>query len=254
MTDRVSLEGWQRSAEWPLTVAAVVFLVSYSLEVLVPGLSSGTRAVLRVVDLATWGMFVVDYVGRVVLAPARPRFVLHHLPDLLVVVLPLLRPLRLLRLLVLLRFINRGAIRTLQGRVATYVVLATLFVLYAGALAELQAERGSHGPIQTFGTAVWWAVTTITTVGYGDTYPVTTQGRLVAAVLMVAGVALLGTITATLSSWLVGRVRPAPEADAAPGPVAAVTGPATEQQLRAEVDRLTALLDRHGIARDAPPA
>ena len=167
----------------------------------------------------------------------------HHLPDLLVVVLPLLRPLRLLRLMVLLRFIDRGVIRSLQGRVATYVVCATALVLYAGTLAELQAERGAPGStIQTFGTALWWATTTITTVGYGDVYPVTTQVRLVAGVLMVAGVAFLGAC-ATLSSWLLGRSGPRE-----PRP------PGAPDALHAELARLAALLDAHGIPRDPAPA
>ena len=236
-------ETWKRRGEWPLTAAAVLFLTTYSWEVLQPGLSSQVRHVLHLVDLATWTVFVVDYVGLVVLAEHRRHWVLHHLTDLLVVLLPLLQPLRPLRLLVLLRFIDRGVIRSLQGRVATYVGCATVVVLYAGALAELQAERGAPGSnIETFGTAVWWAITTITTVGYGDVYPVTFQGRVVAGVLMVAGVAFLGAVTATLSSWLVSRVRPAEET---PG-----TTPDEQDRQRAEIARLTALLDQHGIPRE----
>ena len=238
----MTLETWRRRGEWPLTAAALLFLTSYSWEVLQPDLATPVLRVLRVVDYLTWGVFVVDYVGQVVLATDRLRWVLRHLPDLLVVLLPLLRPLRLLRLLVLLRFIDRGVIRSLQGRVVTYVVCTTLLVLYAGTLAELQAERGAPGStITTFGTALWWAITTITTVGYGDVYPVTTQGRLVASVLMVAGVAFLGAVTATLSSWLVSRVKPVE--DEGEG------SPDSPELLRAEVARLTALLDEQRDGR-----
>ena len=235
---------WKRRGEWPLTIAAVLFLICYSWEVLQPGLADPVLLVLRVVDLVTWGVIVVDYVGQVALAEDRRHWVLHHLPDLLVVLLPLLRPLRLLRLLVLLRFIDRGVVRSLQGRVVTYLVSATLLVVYAASLAELQAERGAPGStIRTFPTALWWATTTITTVGYGDVYPVTTQGRLVAGALMVAGVAFLGAVTATLSAWLLSRVRPAEEP--APGD--------DPDRLHAELARLTALLDAHGIPRDPTP-
>lgn len=241
--ERLTTQAWKRRAEWPLTVAAVAFLVSYSVEVLVPGLPRGVRLGLRVVDLLTWALFVVDYVVQVALAPQRLRHVLRHIPDLLVVLLPLLRPLRLLRLLVLLRYLDRGAIRTLQGRVAAYVVLATVLVLYSGTLAGLDAERDAPGStITTFGTALWWALTTITTVGYGDVYPVTTQGRVVAGVLMVAGVALLGAVTATLSSTLVARVT-ADGPRRTDRPLASATS-----DLEAEVARLRSLLEGHGIA------
>ena len=75
------------------------------------------------------------------------------------------------------------------------------------ALAMLDAERGSeHATITSYGDASWWAISTITTVGYGDRYPVTAQGRLIAAALMLGGIALLGVITASLASWFVERV------------------------------------------------
>jgi voltage-gated potassium channel len=74
-------------------------------------------------------------------------------------------------------------------------------------LAILQAERSRDGAnIQTFGDALWWAITTVTTVGYGDQYPVTVEGRLIAVGLMLSGVALIGVVTATFASWLVQRV------------------------------------------------
>jgi voltage-gated potassium channel len=71
----------------------------------------------------------------------------------------------------------------------------------------LDAERSSRDAnISDFGDAIWWAVSTMTTVGYGDHYPVTPVGRLVAFGLMIGGIALLGTVTATLASWLVETV------------------------------------------------
>jgi voltage-gated potassium channel len=80
-------------------------------------------------------------------------------------------------------------------------------LVYVGALAILQAERPDPGAdIKSFGQAVWWAITTVTTVGYGDLSPVTTTGRVIAAPLMVGGISLVGVVTATLASWLVQRV------------------------------------------------
>ena len=201
-------EEWERGTEWPLALAALAFLASYSLSVLDRDLSPSQHHILIGIDYFTWVLFALDYLVRVILAKPRLRYVVRHLPDLLIVVLPVLRPLRLLRLAALLRFVDRRVSRSLQGQVGAYVALSSVLVLYSGALAELSAERGApHANIQTFGTALWWGITTITTVGYGDHYPVTTQGRFVAAALMVAGVALLGVVTASLASWLVGRVR-----------------------------------------------
>jgi voltage-gated potassium channel len=77
----------------------------------------------------------------------------------------------------------------------------------SAALAVLDAERSSpNANISDFGDAIWWAVTTMTTVGYGDQYPVSGAGRLVAFGRMIGGIALLGTVTATLASWLVETV------------------------------------------------
>jgi voltage-gated potassium channel len=75
-----------------------------------------------------------------------------------------------------------------------------------GSVAVLDAERRSaEGNIKTVGDALWWALTTMTTVGYGDRFPVTSEGRLVAVGLMTAGIALLGVVTAAIASWFVER-------------------------------------------------
>ena len=95
----------------------------------------------------------------------------------------------------------------IRGRVALYASSTAILLTYVASLAVLNAER-SHpdATITTFGRAIWWAITTVTTVGYGDQFPVTTTGRVIAALLMIGGISLLGTITATIASWIVQRV------------------------------------------------
>lgn len=154
------------------------------------------------------GPFVVDYLVRLALATELGKFFVRNIFDLLVVALPLLRPLRLLRLVTLLHVLNRHAGASLRGRVVVYVAGAASLILFVASLAILDAERGREGAnIESFGDALWWALTTVTTVGYGDRFPVTGMGRAVAAGLMLSGIALIGVVTATFASWLIEKVQ-----------------------------------------------
>ena len=96
---------------------------------------------------------------------------------------------------------------------AVYVGGLSAVVLLVASLAILDAERGREGAnIETFGGALWWSVTTVTTVGYGDRFPVTGTGRMIAVALMMAGIALIGVVTATLASWIIDRDQEVEEA------------------------------------------
>jgi len=208
MTDDPRRRRWEEVADWPLTITAVVFLLAYAAPILRPDLISPWPTVCELVTWAAWSLFVVDYVARLALSRDRGAFVRSNLFDLAVVALPLLRPLRLLRLVTLLSILNRNVGSSMRGRVAVYVAGATSLVLFIASLAVLDAERGAKGAsITTFGDAAWWAMTTVTTVGYGDRYPITAQGRFIAGGLMLAGIALLGIVTASLASWLIDKVR-----------------------------------------------
>jgi voltage-gated potassium channel len=139
-------------------------------------------------NVVIWVLFGVEFLTRIYLAEHRGRYVWRHVPDVLMLALPVLRPLRLVRLLVLMRMINRRATASLRGRVAAYVVASAGLVLFCASLAVLEAERHNPGAnITSFSDAVWWASATMTTVGYGDRYPTTTSGRAVGFGLMLAG-------------------------------------------------------------------
>ncbi|WP_314168281.1 potassium channel family protein [uncultured Actinomyces sp.] len=200
------LRTWERATEWPLTGAAVVFLAAYAWEVLANAQGGAKDAAELVID-AVWVLFGVDYLVRLALASSRSRWFLHHLPDLAVIALPILRPLRLLRLVTLVGIMQRSAGTALRGRITLYTVGSAALLISTSALAALDAERHEPGAsIRAFGQALWWALTTITTIGYGDTTPVSTEGRCIAALLMIGGVALIGVVTATLASWIVSLV------------------------------------------------
>ena len=200
------LRTWERATEWPLTGAAVVFLAAYAWEVLANAQGGAKDAAELVID-AVWVLFGVDYLVRLALASSRSRWFLHHLPDLAVIALPILRPLRLLRLVTLVGIMQRSAGTALRGRITLYTVGSAALLISTSALAALDTERHEPGAsIRAFGQALWWALTTITTIGYGDTTPVSTEGRCIAALLMIGGVALIGVVTATLASWIVSLV------------------------------------------------
>ena len=200
-------EQWRSWTEWPVTAAAVVFLVAYSWSV-IADLRGQAHEDAEWVMWGVWIVFVVDYLASLLTAERRAHWFLHHLPQFAVVALPALRPLRLLRLLSLWNVLQRAATTWVRGRISAYVAGCAAILVYIAALAELEAERGQpHANIEDFGTAIWWAFETITTVGYGDHVPVTFEGRAIAVGLMIAGIGVLGIVTATLASWLVERVQ-----------------------------------------------
>jgi voltage-gated potassium channel len=204
----MTVEKWERRVEVPLTLLALAFLVAYAWPVLDPRLDPSTRTVLDALSWTVWGAFALDLLIRLVLADDRRRYALRHWYDVALVALPLLRPLRLLRLLALVRILDRSAANNLAGRVLVYVGGAAAVAVGLGALTVLDAERSAgEANITTFGDALWWACTTVTTVGYGDRFPVTTEGRFVAVALMLVGIGLVGAVTAAVTSWILARVQ-----------------------------------------------
>ncbi|MGA8331344.1 MAG: potassium channel family protein [Mycobacterium sp.] len=206
MNTETTLQRWERRAEWPLAGAAITFLVLFSTQVL--DQPHGRQAhIVWAVDWAIWGLFVLDYFVRLYLATNRWHWFRQHLLDFAIVTLPLLRPLRLLRLLVLIEVLQKAVGDAFRGRIVIYTVSGVLLLIYTASLAVFDKERYQHGAtITSFGKALWWSTTTVTTVGYGDVYPVTNTGRAIAVLLMLGGIGLVGVVTAALASWIIERV------------------------------------------------
>jgi voltage-gated potassium channel len=226
------IAAWDRRVDWWLTGLAALFLAAYAWQVLDTSLTPAGRDALEVVLTGTWVVFALDYLVRIALARRRWYFVRTHLLDLVMLALPMFRQLRVLRLITVVTVLNRQLRDDARGRVVFYVVGTVVLIAFVASLAVLDAERyAPDSSITTFGDALWWTMTTISTVGYGDRYPVTVEGRLVAVSLMVAGIALLGVVTASLASWFVENLRHA--------------GAAVERELdevSADVDRAEAQL------------
>ncbi|GAA2260921.1 potassium channel family protein [Streptomyces roseiscleroticus] len=194
---------WERRAEGPLLLASVLFLAAYTVRVLAPGLPGAVRAVCLAVLVAVWAAGAVDYAVRWWLSGRGADFVRTHPLDTLVLVLPLLRPLRLVRVYEAVQRRTGRPRLPLHARVMTYAGLGAVLLGFTGALAVYQQEHTApEASIRTFGDAVWWACATLATVGYGDLTPVTPLGRVVSVGVMMCGLALLGAVTGSFSSWL----------------------------------------------------
>lgn len=202
----MSLETWEKVTEWPVTGLSVLFIVVYAWQILAQPTGNPAMAAEWAMNIM-WILFAVDYLISILLAPHKWEWFKRHLFDLAVVLLPMIRPLRVLRVLTALSALHRTSGMALRGRIIVYVSGSVAMLVFVGALAVLDAERADSGAsIRTFGQALWWAFVTITTVGYGDYAPVTVTGRIVAFALMLAGIALIGVVTATLASWIVDEV------------------------------------------------
>ncbi|MFF8969406.1 potassium channel family protein [Streptomyces sp. NPDC014995] len=203
MDDDSRLTRWEERTGIPLAVGSLLYLGSYAVRVLGHGLPAAWRDLCLAVTCVVWGMFVVDYLVRWRLSGQGPGFVHRHWLDTVVVVLPLLRPVRIVKTYEAVQRRHGHPRLALHLRVIVYAGLSVGLLGFAGALAVYHQEHAApHATIRTFGDSAWWACATLATVGYGDVAPVTPLGRLVAVGLMACGLALLGAVTGSFSSWL----------------------------------------------------
>lgn len=187
-------------------------LMALAIATIVP-MSPETRQILVYSDVAVCVLFFVDFLISLARAEHRGRYLLQWgWLDLLSSV-PMIeslrwgRAVRILRIIRVLRGLRATRILTgfLLGRRAESAFLAafliTFLLIFTSAIAVLQFETDPQANIRTAEDALWWAVVTITTVGYGDRFPISSEGRLMAALLMAAGVGLFGTLSGFVASW-----------------------------------------------------
>ncbi|MEV6198821.1 potassium channel family protein [Streptomyces sp. NPDC051771] len=235
---------WEERSQTPLLVLAVAFGIAYAVPIVAPDADPWVHRLCSRVEWAVWGAFAVDYAVRLTLAPSRWAFVRSHPLDLLAVLLPLVQPLRLLRVVSTLLLVGRRARMAPQITLTTYVAGAVVGLMMFGSLAVLHVERDApEGNIKTLGDAVWWSFTTMTTVGYGDHAPTTGLGRVLAVGLMLSGIALLGVVTANIAAWFIARFE---RDDAVERRQTELLEALTREvrELRAEVTRLSAPVPR----------
>lgn len=195
-----------------MLVLCVWALLSLAVGTAVP-LSPDTLSVLDYADNAICLLFFGDFLVTLSRAPNRWRYLITWGWIDLLSSIPtidafrwgragrLLRILRVLRAVKSLRVIGQALMAHRTQSVFLAAILLTVLLLVFSSLAMLEFEAGGTGNIRTAQDAMWWAVTTMTTVGYGDTYPTTPEGRLVAVFLMIAGIGIFGTFSGLVASW-----------------------------------------------------
>ncbi len=195
-----------------MLVLAFVFLVVWSTRIIFhEQLPGSVSAILLTVQFWIWLAFLADLVIRTVLSEKSWKFLWTHPLDVVAVLLPAARPLKILTV-----FTQGTMLASASGRFKTMqaVVGSTVLLLWLGAVWVLSAERGAPGAnITNFGDALWWSIVTVTTVGYGDLTPVTLTGRIVATVMMLVGIALIGVVTASVAAWFVSMTSSQDDSD-----------------------------------------
>jgi voltage-gated potassium channel len=220
-----ALLAWKKWTDVPLIVLALGSLPILLLEFVSDRLSQSDRILISIINFVVFGAFVIDYTAELVLAGDRRAHFRREWTSLLIAVsqgmalfqtlqfLGALRVLRALRpVIFLLRVLAIGVAESrevkakLRDKAATVAVSVAGFVWLSSAVAFTIVESVGVGRrIGSFGDALWWSASTISTVGYGDVYPVTTLGRVVAVWTMIVGVSTFGVVTAKLASWLMRR-------------------------------------------------
>ncbi|ENM5740158.1 potassium channel family protein [Vibrio mimicus] len=196
------LEKVENTTETPMLVLSVIYVVV----ALLPDIAVLSPEDLEFLDgllWIVWGIFATELLVKIFVSPKPLQYMVQNWPDVLIVAMPFLRPLRFLRILLVLPKAWRQTRSVLRQKTFSFIGLTSLSTVLLSAAFVYLVEKGTPSPINSYSDALWWAMSTITTVGYGDMYPVTGFGRGVAVFLMLTGITLFGLLTASVASFFV---------------------------------------------------
>ena len=236
-----NLAEWEERSSRPMFVASVLYLLAFAAPIMSTRIQEPYDGYLNIIQMILWGLFAADYCIRLYLAPRRLYFITHNLMNLAIVLLPAWRIVSFLAMIHLTT--NRQYKRLSELAVKLFGYTAIFIIMFALAIYSVESsEPGTM--IRDLPTAYWWTFTTLATVGYGDVYPVTGIGRVIAVVVMLYGVGMVAVATGALASWIIEKIGGREEQEY----------PATKadvDDLRQEISELRALLAREYARREA---
>ena len=236
-----NLAAWEERSSRPMFVASVLYLLAFAAPIMSTRIQEPYDGYLNIIQMILWGLFAADYCIRLYLAPRRLYFITHNLMNLAIVLLPAWRIVSFLAMIHLTT--NRQYKRLSELAVKLFGYTAIFIIMFALAIYSVESsEPGAM--IRDLPTAYWWMFTTLATVGYGDVYPVTGIGRVIAVIVMLYGGGLVAVATGALASWIIEKIGGREEQEY----------PATKadvDDLRQEISELRALLAREYARREA---
>ncbi len=196
----------ERVTRYPMTVLGIAWLIVVIVVVTTDINSTASTALVGTL-FALWAILLLEYILRLVIAPDRRGYLKRRWAEPVTVVAPPLQHWHFIGIEKVCLLIHEGALRVeaiLKHHSLFRVLIAAAGTLFLGAWLVLLFEDHAKGSnIHNYPDALWWAIVTVTTVGYGDRYPATSGGRAVAVVLMLVGIGLIGVLTATVASLFV---------------------------------------------------
>ena len=205
------LKSLEKFLEVPMMVLGFIWLVLLIIE-----LTSGLPRSLEVISIVIWGMFIVDFLLSVLIAPDKKLFLKRNLITMISLLIPAFRMLRIFRILRLLRGLRLAKVLTslnrsmriltgtMRRRGVVYVLILTLIIVFVGAAGMYAFEQSVNRGFASYGDAVWWTAMVVITVG-SDYWPRSPEGRVLTYLLALYGFAVLGYITATIATFFLGQ-------------------------------------------------
>jgi voltage-gated potassium channel len=192
--------------KYPMTLLGIAWLV-IAIVVVTTDVTSSASVALVGTLFALWAILLVEYLVRLVVTPDRRGYLRRRWVEPATVAIPPFQGWHLVGIEKMTLLVREAQLRVgaiLRHHSLFRVLIAAAATLFLGAWLVLLFEQNAKGSnIHTYPDALWWAIVTVTTVGYGDRYPTTEAARTVAVVLMLLGISLIGVLTATIASVFV---------------------------------------------------